>query len=143
VVKTVRDELTAMLGKHASRCLRRGLPRMDVVGAGLGKTTTTASWRNGDAARHRPIVVSTDVYRPAAANSLRRWQKRLARRCGQGRQIANGDCARSDQGGQAFGERCDLVDTAGRLHIDDELMNELSTLKKELQRQRFFLSRTR
>jgi len=35
-----------------------------------------------------------------------------------------------------------LVDTAGRLHIDDELMNELSTLKKNCSRQKFFLSRT-
>ncbi len=68
VVKTVRDELTAMLGKHAKPLFASRPPSVwMIVGLqGSGKTTTTgklAKWLTQHG--HRPIVVSTDVYRPA------------------------------------------------------------------------------
>src|SRR6266849_3615679 len=73
VVKTVRDELTAMLGKHAKPLFASRPPSVwMIVGLqGSGKTTTTgklAKWLTQHG--HRPIVVSTDVYRPAAREQL-------------------------------------------------------------------------
>src|SRR6202007_2925010 len=80
VVKTVRDELTAMLGKHAKPLFASRPPSVwMIVGLqGSGKTTTTgklAKWlaQHG----HRPIVVSTDVYRPAAREQLAQVAKAI------------------------------------------------------------------
>ena len=74
VIKLVRDELTTLLGKHAKPLFASRPPSVwMIVGLqGSGKTTTTgklAKWlaQHG----HRPIVVSTDVYRPAAREQLR------------------------------------------------------------------------
>src|SRR5271168_844125 len=73
VVKVVRDELSALLGKHAKPIFSSRPPSVwMIVGLqGSGKTTTTgklAKWISADG--HRPIVVSTDVYRPAAREQL-------------------------------------------------------------------------
>jgi len=88
VVKTVRDELTAMLGKHAKPLFASRPPSVwMIVGLqGSGKTTTTgklAKWltQHGTGRLWFPPTCTA----PRRANSLRRWQKRLARRCGQGR----------------------------------------------------------
>src|ERR1700691_3108084 len=83
---------------------------------------------------HRPIVVSTDVYRPAAREQLAQVAKATGTPCWPGTgtdkplEIVRGATR------EAKLSACDviLVDTAGRLHIDDELMNELSMLKREL-----------
>jgi len=73
VVKVVRDELAAMLGKHAKPIFASRPPSVwMIVGLqGSGKTTTTgklAKWLSQHG--HRPLVVSTDVYRPAAREQL-------------------------------------------------------------------------
>src|ERR1700691_3467322 len=83
---------------------------------------------------HRPIVVSTDVYRPAGGEQLAQVAKATGTPCWPGAgtdkpvEIVRGATR------EAKLSACDviLVDTAGRLHIDDELMSELSTLKREL-----------
>src|SRR5258705_111501 len=80
VVKTVRDELTAMLGKHAKPLFASRPPSVwMIVGLqGSGKTTTTgklAKWLTQHG--HRPIVVSTDVYRPAAREQLAQVAKAI------------------------------------------------------------------
>src|ERR1700687_2915927 len=138
VVKTVRDELTLMLGKHAKPLFASRPPSVwMIVGLqGSGKTTTTgklAKWlaQHG----HRPLVVSTDVYRPAAREQLSQRRKAggAPPRPGQGTnkpiEIVKGAIREA----KLSASDVILVDTAGRLHIDDELMNEPSTLKKELQ----------
>src|SRR3974390_2564755 len=80
VVKVVRDELSAMLGKHAKPLFASRPPSVwMIVGLqGSGKTTTTgklAKWlvQHG----HRPLVVSTDVYRPAAREQLSQVAKSI------------------------------------------------------------------
>ena len=80
VVKVVRDELSALLGKHAKPLFASRPPSVwMIVGLqGSGKTTTTgklAKWlaQHG----HRPIVVSTDVYRPAAREQLTQVAKAI------------------------------------------------------------------
>src|ERR1700676_5324710 len=138
VVKTVRDELTNLLGKHAKPLFASRPPSVwMIVGLqGSGKTTTTgklAKWLSQHG--HRPIVVSTDVYRPAAREQLAQVAKSIgislwpATGTDKPLEIVRGAIKEA----KLSASDVVLVDTAGRLHIDDELMNELSTLKKELQ----------
>lgn len=138
VVKVVRDELSALLGKHAKPLFASKPPSVwMIVGLqGSGKTTTTgklAKWlaQHG----HRPIVVSTDVYRPAAREQLSQVAKAIGAAIWPGAgtdkplEIVKGAIKEA----KLSASDVILVDTAGRLHIDDELMSELSVLKKELQ----------
>lgn len=138
VVKVVRDELSALLGKHAKPLFASKPPSVwMIVGLqGSGKTTTTgklAKWlaQHG----HRPIVVSTDVYRPAAREQLTQVAKAIGAAIWPGAgtdkplEIVKGAIKEA----KLSASDVILVDTAGRLHIDDELMSELSMLKKELQ----------
>jgi signal recognition particle subunit SRP54 len=138
VIKVVRDELTALLGKHAKPLFASRPPSVwMIVGLqGSGKTTTTgklAKWlaQHG----HRPIVVSTDVYRPAAREQLAQVAKSIGANLWPGAgtdkplEIVRGAIKEA----KLSASDVILVDTAGRLHIDDDLMNELGHLKKELQ----------
>ena len=138
VVKIVRDELLNLLGKHAKPLFASRPPSVwMIVGLqGSGKTTTTgklAKWLSQHG--HRPIVVSTDVYRPAAREQLSQVAKSIGVALWPGAgtdkplEIVRGAIKEA----KLSASDVILVDTAGRLHIDDELMNELSTLKKELQ----------
>jgi signal recognition particle subunit SRP54 len=138
VVKTVRDELAAMLGKHAKPLFASRPPSVwMIVGLqGSGKTTTTgklAKWLTQHG--HRPIVVSTDVYRPAAREQLAQVAKAVGTALWPGAgtdkplEIVRGAIREA----KLSASDVVLVDTAGRLHIDDTLMEELSALKRELQ----------
>src|SRR3989441_9837592 len=138
VVKVVRDELTTLLGKHAKPLFASRPPSVwMIVGLqGSGKTTTTgklAKWlaQHG----HRPLVVSTDVYRPAAREQLAQVAKSVGTAIwpGAGTDKPLGIVRGAIREAKLAAGGVILVDTAGRLHIDDELMNELSMLKKELQ----------
>jgi signal recognition particle subunit SRP54 len=138
VIKLVRDELTTLLGKHAKPLFASRPPSVwMIVGLqGSGKTTTTgklAKWlaQHG----HRPIVVSTDVYRPAAREQLAQVAKAISASLWPGAgtdkplEIVRGAIKEA----KLSASDVVIVDTAGRLHIDDDLMNELGYLKKELQ----------
>jgi signal recognition particle subunit SRP54 len=138
VVKIVRDELLNLLGKHAKPLFASRPPSvwMMVGLQGSGKTTTTgklAKWLSQHG--HRPIVVSTDVYRPAAREQLSQVAKAIGIALWPGTgtdkplEIVRGAIKEA----KLSASDVILVDTAGRLHIDDQLMQELSTLKKELQ----------
>jgi len=138
VIKIVRDELTTLLGKHAKPLFASRPPSVwMIVGLqGSGKTTTTgklAKWLSQHG--HRPLAVSTDVYRPAAREQLAQVIRAVGLHLWPGAgtdkplEIVRGAIKEA----KLSASDVILVDTAGRLHIDDELMNELSTLKKELQ----------
>jgi signal recognition particle subunit SRP54 len=139
VVKIVQEELIKILGSHESKLRFANEPPSVFMIVGLqgsGKTTSTGKlsrWlsKNG----HRPMVVSVDVYRPAARQQL----KVIARDIGQ--PIYEGapgetlplDLARSARREAVqTGRDVLLIDTAGRLHIDDDLMTELQQLKEQL-----------
>ncbi|HEX3544592.1 MAG TPA: signal recognition particle protein [Candidatus Acidoferrum sp.] len=137
VVKTVRDELTTLLGKHAKPLFASKPPSVwMIVGLqGSGKTTTTGKLAKWLALHgHRPLVVSTDVYRPAAREQLSQVAKAVGTAIWQGTgtnkpiEIVKGAIKEA----KLSASDVILVDTAGRLHMDDSLMEELSTLKKEL-----------
>jgi len=137
VIKIVRDELLLLLGKHAKPLFASRPPSvwMMVGLQGSGKTTTTgklAKWLAGHG--HRPMVVSTDVYRPAAREQLAQVAKAIGAPIWPGTgtdkplEIVRGAIREA----KLSASDVILVDTAGRLHIDEDLMVELSNLKREL-----------
>src|SRR6266853_380073 len=139
VIKIVLDELTKILGSHQSKLRFANEPPSVILIVGLqgsGKTTSTgklARWlsKNG----HSPMMVSVDVYRPAAREQLRVVAKDvgLPIYAGTPEETKPADLARSARR-EAVNNGRDvlLVDTAGRLHIDDQLMTELKELKSLL-----------
>src|SRR6266705_3169654 len=139
VIKIVRDEMTRILGSHQSKLRFANEPPsviLIVCLQGSGKTTSTgklARWlsKNG----HSPIMVSVDVYRPAARKQLSVLARELKLPVYEGTpdETKPSELARSARK-EAIqtGRDVLLVDTAGRLHIDDDLMTELSELKELL-----------
>src|ERR1700692_4696892 len=138
VLKIVRDELLELLGKHAKPAFASRPPSVwMIVGLqGSGKTTTTGKlgkWLAGHG--HRQLAVSTDVYRPAAREQLAQVAKAVGVPIWPGTgsdkplEISRGAIREA----KLSASDVILVDTAGRLHIDDELMDELGHLKRELQ----------
>jgi signal recognition particle subunit SRP54 len=138
VVRIVRDELIQILGREASMLsFSRDFPTVFLmVGLqGSGKTTTAgklALWLAGH--KRRPLLVSTDVYRPAAREQLAVIAKavQIPIFAGEGinSPIELAMAARKDAADR--GHDVLVVDTAGRLHIDEELMNEVSELRTKL-----------
>ncbi len=138
VVKIVFDELVEMLGGQSSRLVFTKTSPNVVMIVGLqgsGKTTSTgkiARWLAQNQQR-KPLLLSTDVYRPAAREQLRV----IAKATGQSifeRPETNDplELTRAAlQQARDVGYDTLLIDTAGRLHIDDELMEELVTIKSE------------
>ncbi|QMU55702.1 MAG: signal recognition particle protein [Candidatus Mycalebacterium zealandia] len=139
-IKAVKDELTAFLGGQNEGLVRRGSPPFTIMAVGLqgaGKTTFCAKlavWFAGEnlaGKTEKILLVPADVYRPAAAEQL----KTLASQTGTGfyeppagarpEEICSGSVDFARKGG------FDTVifDTAGRLHIDEELMEELKRIK--------------
>jgi signal recognition particle subunit SRP54 len=144
VIKIVRDELITLLGKDTARFKFASQPPSVILMAGLqgsGKTTTAgklAAWLKKGG--HRPMLVSVDVYRPAAREQLKVVAKSIEAKLYEGDQKgeAPGSALVERLAGEARREArnmgCDtlIVDTAGRLHIDEELMTEMERLKKLL-----------
>jgi signal recognition particle subunit SRP54 len=142
VIKIVRDELIEILGKDTARVKFASQPPTVVLMAGLqgsGKTTTSgklAHWfKNGG---HRPLLVSVDVYRPAAREQLRVVAQAIKAQIYQGEVTeanpATVERLAKEARREAVNTGCDvlIVDTAGRLHIDDQLMEEMQSLKRLL-----------
>ena len=139
VIKIVHEELIKILGSHESKLRFANEPPTVFLIVGLqgsGKTTSTgklARWlsKNG----HRPQMVSVDVYRPAAREQLSVIGREIGQPVypGAAEEKLPLDLARSARR-EAVNSGRDvlLVDTAGRLHIDDQLMTELQDLKGQL-----------
>jgi signal recognition particle subunit SRP54 len=142
VVKIVRDELIETLGRDTARLKFASQPPSVVLMAGLqgsGKTTTSgklAHWlKNGG---HRPLLVSVDVYRPAAREQLKVVAQAIKANLYEGEvtetSTATVERLAKEARREAVNTGCDvlIVDTAGRLHIDDRLMEEMQSLKRLL-----------
>src|SRR5215467_2910248 len=142
VIKILRDELVEVLGKDTAKVKFASQPPTVVLMAGLqgsGKTTTSgklANWlKNGG---HRPLLVSVDVYRPAAREQLKVVAQAIKGNIYEG-QVAEANTATVERLAkearrEAMNTGCDvlIVDTAGRLHIDEQLMEEMQSLKSLL-----------
>jgi signal recognition particle subunit SRP54 len=136
VIGIIHEELIKVLGSHESKLRFANEPPSVFLIVGLqgsGKTTSTgklARWlmKNG----HRPQLVSVDIYRPAARQQLAIIAREIKAPIypGTPEETAPVDLARSARR-EAVNNGRDvlLVDTAGRLHIDDQLMTELKELK--------------
>src|SRR5437588_4608886 len=142
IVKVVRDELMEILGKDTARLKFASQPPSVVLMAGLqgsGKTTTSgklAAWLKKGG--HRPMLVSVDVYRPAARQQLKVVADAIKANIYEGK-VEQADTPTVERLAkearkEAMNTGCDvlIVDTAGRLHIDDDLMSEMQSLKKLL-----------
>jgi signal recognition particle subunit SRP54 len=143
MVKVVRDELVAILGQDTAKMKFASQPPSVVLMAGLqgsGKTTTSgklAGWfKKGG---HRPMLVSVDVYRPAARQQLKVVADAIKANIYEGKTDENPNTATVERLAkearrEAINSGCDvlIVDTAGRLHIDNQLMDEMQSLKKLL-----------
>ncbi len=139
VVKVVRDELTKMLGSHTSRLRFANESPTVVLIVGLqgsGKTTSAAKLaRFLTKEGSKPQLVSVDVYRPAARHQLSILAKNVTTPIYEGaaeesKPLELAKSARREA--MQTGRDILLVDTAGRQHIDDQLMQELSELKEAL-----------
>lgn len=136
IIKIVNDELTALMGSENSRIEFGKNPPTVVLMAGLqgaGKTTFCAKLAGYMRKKHnkRPLMVACDIYRPAAIKQLEVVGKQLDIPVFQmgteasAVSIATAALQHAKQHGNDFV----IIDTAGRLHIDDELMRELEDVK--------------
>ncbi|MGP4080258.1 signal recognition particle protein [Pseudalkalibacillus sp. R45] len=137
VVKVVNEELTALMGGEQSKLAVANKPPTVVMMVGLqgaGKTTTTGKLANHLRKKNnrKPLLVAADVYRPAAINQLQTLGKQLGMPVFDlGTDTSPVEIAK--QGiAKAKEEHHDyvIIDTAGRLHIDEGLMDELSQIKE-------------
>src|SRR5580700_7261110 len=138
----VVKELIETLGKDTARVKFASQPPTVVLMAGLqgsGKTTTSGKLANWfKMGGHRPLLVSVDVYRPAAREQLKIVAQAVKSHIYEG-EVGEANTATVERlvkeaRREAVVSGCDvlIVDTAGRLHIDDQLMEEMQSLKKLL-----------
>ena len=135
VIKIVNDELTALMGSTNSKLNVSSTPPTVIMMCGLqgaGKTTLSGKLalylkKNGK----KPLLVACDVYRPAAINQLQVVGKSVDTEVyteGQGDPVKISKNA--VEYAKKYGYDTVIIDTAGRLHIDEDLMNELINITK-------------
>lgn len=146
VIKVVKEELTELMGGEESKIAVAKRPPTVIMMVGLqgaGKTTTTGKLANLLRKKHnrKPLLVAADIYRPAAIKQLETLGKQLDMPVfSLGDQVSPVEIARQAIE-KAKEEHYDYVilDTAGRLHIDHELMDELAGVKEVANPEEIFL----
>ena len=135
VIKIVHDELVKLLGSTSSELNFNAVPPVCILMVGLqgsGKTTTSAKIANRLKNKKKVLLVSLDIYRPAAQEQL----AQLASQVGvDALPIIKGEkpsetTKRAISEGKKGGYDVIILDSAGRLHIDDDLMQEVIEVKK-------------
>ena len=146
VVKIVHEELTALLGGgQAGLDLRGGRPGVVMLVGLQGSGKTTSAGKLANLLRRqgmKPYLVPADVYRPAAIEQLHSLAGQLAVPCFASRaDMKPADiCREAFEDAKARQATVVLLDTAGRLHIDDTLMQELADIKSALAPQEILLT---
>jgi signal recognition particle subunit SRP54 len=138
IVKIVHAELIEMLGGENVRLRFASQPPTVIMMVGLqgsGKTTSSgklAKWLGKN--NHRPMLVSVDVYRPAAREQLKVIAKDVGVKIWEGNpgEKPLALCEGALREARNTGHDVLIIDTAGRLHIDEELMQELTEIKNKL-----------
>ena len=135
VVKVVRDELVELLGGSAHRLAMAPHPPTVVMLVGLqgsGKTTSAAKLaRHFQKQGQHPMLAAADVYRPAAIDQLKTLGAQLGIPVvGEATQRPVDICATARDDAARRGLSPLILDTAGRLHIDDEMLEELRAIKR-------------
>ncbi|MFY4773860.1 signal recognition particle protein [Metabacillus sp. RGM 3146] len=137
VIKVVKEELTELMGGEQSQIAVSKRPPTVIMMVGLqgaGKTTTTGKLANLLRKKHnrKPLLVAADIYRPAAIQQLETLGKQLSMPVfSLGDKVSPVEIAKQAIE-HAKEEHHDyvLIDTAGRLHIDEQLMDELKQIKE-------------
>ncbi|KIY21656.1 MULTISPECIES: signal recognition particle protein [Mesobacillus] len=137
VIKVVKEELTELMGGEQSKITVSNRPPTVILMVGLqgaGKTTTTGKLANLLRKKYnrKPLLVAADIYRPAAIKQLETLGKQLSMPVfSLGDQVSPVEIAK-----QAIAKAKEdhndyvLIDTAGRLHVDEKLMDELKQIKE-------------
>jgi len=146
VIKVVKEELTELMGGEQSKIAVSNRPPTVIMMVGLqgaGKTTTTGKLANLIRKKYNrnPLLVAADIYRPAAIKQLETLGKQLSMSVfSLGDQVSPVEIAR-----QAIVKAKEdhhdyvLIDTAGRLHVDEALMGELKEIKELTKPDEIFL----
>lgn len=139
VIKVVKDELTELMGGEQSKIATASKPPTVVMMVGLqgaGKTTTTGKLANLLRKKYnrKPLLVAADIYRPAAINQLQTLGKQLSLPVfSLGDQVSPVEIAtKAIEHAKEQHHDYVLIDTAGRLHIDENLMDELKQIKEKV-----------
>jgi signal recognition particle subunit SRP54 len=137
VVKVVRDELVDLLGGAGHRLAPAPHPPTVVLMVGLqgsGKTTTAAKLaRHFQKQGQHPLLASADVYRPAAIDQLKALGAQLGVPVlGDASQRPVAICRQAREEAAQRGLSPLILDTAGRLSIDEEMLEELKAIKREI-----------
>lgn len=144
VIKIVNEELTALMGGDEVRIKWASKPPTVIMMCGLqgsGKTTHTGKLakmlkKEG----HRPLAVACDIYRPAAIEQLKVVAKSVDVPVFEmGKTNPVKIAKEAVKHAKDYGNDVVILDTAGRLHIDEELMGELADIKKEVDPQEILL----
>ncbi len=138
VIKVVNEELTALMGGEQSKLVKANRPPTVIMMVGLqgaGKTTTSSKLaRYLTKQNHRPLLVAGDIYRPAAIRQLQVLGEQLNTPVfSLGDQVSPVEIA--EQGiAHAKEHHYDyvIIDTAGRLHIDETMMDELKAIQEKV-----------
>ncbi len=137
VIKIVNDELCSLMGNSNAKIKMPASPPCIIMMCGLqgsGKTTHSAKLaKHFKAQGKRPLLVACDIYRPAAINQLQVVGERADVKVFEMGQIDPVRIAREAiKHAKDYGNDIVIIDTAGRLHIDEELMDELKNIKGEV-----------
>ncbi len=138
VIKIVNEELVALMGNNNARINIPNKPPCIIMMCGLqgsGKTTHAAKLAKFFKEQgKRPLLVACDVYRPAAINQLQVVGEKAGVKVFEMGQINPVTIAKEAiKHAKDYGNDMVIIDTAGRLHIDEDLMNELKRIKSETQ----------
>lgn len=136
VIKIVNEELTSLMGKEEEKIIFSSTPPTVILMSGLqgaGKTTTSGKLANNLKKQNkRPLLVACDIYRPAAVKQL----EVVGEQVGvpvftMGTKTNPVDIAKASiEHAKKHGNDVVIIDTAGRLHIDEELMDEIENIYK-------------
>lgn len=137
VIKIVNEELVELMGSEQSRLNTSSVPPTVIMMCGLqgsGKTTHSGKLALAQKKKgHRPLLVACDVYRPAAIKQLQVIAEKIEVPVFE---MGAGDPVRiakeAVKHAKDHGNDVVILDTAGRLHVDEELMAELERVKKEV-----------
>ncbi len=137
VIKIVKDELTALMSSNNQKLAVSPAPPTIIMMCGLqgaGKTTMCAKLgAHLKKSGKKPLLVACDIYRPAAINQLQVVGKQAnVEVFEKGTQNPVKTAKQAVEHAKKQGFDTVIIDTAGRLHINEELMNELKNIKKEV-----------
>ncbi len=139
VIKIVNEEMTSLMGSETTEIAMQPGKAITVIMMcglqGAGKTTTTAKIAGKLKLKgKKPLLVACDVYRPAAIKQLQiNGEKQQVDVFTMGDKLSPVDIAKAAiEHAQKNGHNVVIIDTAGRLHIDEDMMNELIRIKEEV-----------